>query len=46
MITDGKVEVLPPINYTKKTERQRETFRSSSEDDDEEHKNIEFLNTK
>ncbi len=46
--TDEKVpaEVLPPFSYNKKTQRIRETFRSSSEEGDEELKNIEFLNTK
>ena len=48
MSTDEKVpgEILPPISYYKKTQRVRETFRSSSEEGDEEIKNIEFLNTK
>jgi broad-specificity NMP kinase len=46
IITNVKVEVLPPISYTKKIQRQREIFRSFSEDGDEEIKNIELLNTK
>ena len=48
MSTDDKVpaEVVPPLSYSKKTQRIRDTFRSSSEEIEEVLKNIEFLNTK